>query len=127
MPGVPNPCRMPLGMGLPRCGQGGLRLMQVGDSRALRRGPIFARAYFYGRVGISGVSRDSTNAAIGNCTLRLFRTGTDEKIAQTVSDGAGNFTFSFGTNAGYFYIVAENSDGSLAGVTLDTLVATQLP
>jgi hypothetical protein len=45
----------------------------------------------------------------------------------TTSDALGNFTFSFGTNAGNFYIVAESADGTLAGVTLDTLVATQIP
>ena len=118
---------MPLGMGIPRCGQGGASLMQVNDLRTLRRGPVFKRAYSYGRFGISGVSRDGSNNALANCAVHLFRTGTDEEVAQVSSDGAGNFTFSIGSNAGNYYIVAYSSDGSLAGITLDSLVATQLP
>jgi len=87
-------------------------------------GSGFVTPKFYGSFQFTGVTRDSNGTALGNCDVHLFQTGTDIEIAQTVSDGSGNFTFSIGNNAGFFYIVAyKPGSPDLAGTTVNTLAA----
>lgn len=73
---------------------------------------------------ISGVTRDSVGAALGNCRVELFVTALDVSIAETVSDASGNFRFA-NPGTGPFYIVAYKAGGAdVAGTTVNTLVAT---
>ena len=82
----------------------------------------FVSPKFYGQFSLSGVTRDSTGAALGNCDVRLFQTGTDIEVAQTTSDGAGNFSFSLGNNAGYFYLVCYKvGSPDVSGTSVNTL------
>lgn len=39
----------------------------------------------------AGITRDTNSAALGGMTVKLFRTATDEKIAEMVSDANGNY------------------------------------
>ena len=82
---------------------------------------------------ITGVSRDSTGAALAGCTCTLFRVnkqatdaagvaGTDlfTQMATTVSDGSGNYSFTVGADD---YRVTFDLAGApiRAGLTLKTL------
>ena len=88
-------------------------------------GSGFTSPKFYGSFSITGVTRDSTGAVLGSCEVHLFQTGFDIEIAQTTSDGSGNFTFIIGNNAGYFYIVAYKAGSpDVAGTTVNTLAAS---
>jgi hypothetical protein len=70
---------------------------------------------------IVGVSRDSTGAALASCRVELFGTGSDQIIAETVSDAGGNFTFG-NPGTGPFYIVAyKTGSPDVAGTTVNTL------
>ena len=72
---------------------------------------------------ITGVSRDSTGAPLGNCDLDLYITHVDVLAAQTTSDASGNFTFA-NPGSGPFYIVAyKTGSPDVAGTTVNTLVA----
>ena len=87
-------------------------------------GSGFTSPKFYGSFSISGVTRTSAGATLGNCAVHLFESATDIEIAQTTSDGSGNFTFVIGTNAGFFYIVAyKPGSPDVAGTSVNTLVA----
>jgi len=112
------PAQWPRGNFPSLCGQGGFR------GKPGLRVRAFRSPKFYGTFSIPGVTRDSAGAPLGNCVVHLFETSTDTELAQTISDGAGAFTFSIGSNAGFFYIVAYLvGSPDVAGTTVNTLVA----
>jgi hypothetical protein len=78
----------------------------------------------YVRFQLVGVTRDASDVALGNCVVKLFESATDIKIAQTTSDGSGNFTFTIGTNAGFFYYVYYKAGSpDVAGTSVNTIAA----
>lgn len=75
---------------------------------------------------LTGVSRDSAGAQLGFCTVKVFQTANDEKVAEVVSDATGNWSVEM-LRQGPFYLV-EYLIGSpdRAGTSLNTLVPVQL-
>jgi len=90
---------------------------------------------------ITGVTRDSVGAALASCTVYIFRSDgrpslqvvrdiadLDRPLPPTyvwtgVSDGSGNFTAGpLSGGSGYYFGVAWNAAGTVAGITLNTLV-----
>jgi len=70
---------------------------------------------------LSGVSRDSAGVALGNCTIKIFRTSDDQKMAETTSDGSGNWSLTLNLS-GPFYIVAYKvGSPDVAGTSVNTL------
>jgi hypothetical protein len=127
MSGIPKGTAFPLGMQLPRCGQGGKRARDGElQPRGLRRGPMFRKVRFFGAFGWTAVTRDGSNNPVPYCLVHLIRAGSDEKIAETVSDASGNYSFELSSNAGFYYVVAFSPDGLLAGATPENLVAGQI-
>jgi hypothetical protein len=84
-------------------------------------------------VSIVGVSRDSTGVALGGCTCTLFKVntvtgdptgkGTTQytQVAQTVSDGSGNYSFIVGFDGPYRITFDKAGSPNLAGLTLNSL------
>lgn len=74
---------------------------------------------------LTGVSRDSTGAVLGGCTVKVFMTLNDTKVYETVSDGSGNWSIDVSPNPGPFYYV-EYLIGSpdRAGTSINTNVPT---
>lgn len=71
---------------------------------------------------IVGVSRDNTGAALGNCVVALFGTGSDQLVFEVTSDASGNFTFG-NPGTGPFYVVAYKvGSPDIAGTTINTLL-----
>jgi len=73
---------------------------------------------------LSGVTRDSTGAALPGCTVDMFVTGTDTFIATTVSDGSGNFTLLPPASGPYYLVAYLAGSPDVAGTTVNTLVAS---
>lgn len=83
---------------------------------------------------ISGVTRNNTGAAVGDCSVYLYRTSglaeelwltKPENLVQTViSDGSGNFTFRPVNNGNGPYKIVSYKAGvpDLAGTTVNTIV-----
>jgi hypothetical protein len=72
---------------------------------------------------VSGVTRNSTGVALGNCVVQLFRTVDDLILYEITSDGSGNFIF-YPSVSGTFYIVAyKQGSPDVFGTTVNTLVA----
>lgn len=82
------------------------------------------RVLGYSNNRITGVSRDATGAALGNCTVKVFRTADDVLVASTTSDGSGNWT-AYPTQVGPYYFV-EYKAGSpdVFGTSPNTNTAT---
>jgi hypothetical protein len=74
---------------------------------------------------IIGVSKDSTNSILPNCTMCLFRKDFDSGIniiytylGNTTSDASGNYYFAVNKGSQY-RVTGEN--GSVVGMTINTL------
>lgn len=101
------------------------------------------------RFTLSGVSRDSTGAALGNCRVVLYETGriavdglthaqmpsagNPEKVeadtespvvAEMISDGSGNFSFNTPMNTAYQITGYKAGSPDVAGITVNTLTPT---
>lgn len=73
------------------------------------------------RFTLAGVTRDSTNTPLANCTVHLFG-GSNEFLGATVSDGSGNYAFSVPNNSGPFFVVAwDVTTGLITGASSRTL------
>lgn len=82
--------------------------------------PIPAKYY-----SISGVTKDSTGAALGNCTVHLIGTTDDRLYDQITSNASGVFEFRSASPKQKFYLVAYKEGGTdVAGTTVNTLVGT---
>lgn len=78
----------------------------------------------YSRLYISGITKDSSGVALGNCTVDLFRTIDDVLQQRTTSDGGGNYALDPVNNGnGPYYIVAYKVGApDVAGTTVNTLL-----
>jgi hypothetical protein len=83
-------------------------------------------------ASITGVSRDSTGAALGGCTCTLFKVTESPvnrslgspvftQVATTTSDGSGNFSFVVGFDGPYRITFDLNGAPIRAGITLKSL------
>ena len=99
------------------------RPVRPGSARG--RGPFSARTYFANAseapVAITGVTRDGTGAALGNCVVDLFYTSNDTLRAQTTSDGSGNYRFAVGPGAKHYMVAYKPGSPDLAGTTVNTI------
>jgi hypothetical protein len=99
--------------------------------------PIFEQ----GNFSISGITKDSTGVALGNCIVYVFRSDMQQNLQITseipgrlpiqapsyvwtgVSDGSGNFSAGpFAGNSGNYWLAAWGPTGTVAGITLNTVV-----
>lgn len=72
---------------------------------------------------ITGVTRDSTGAALGNCAVTLFKTVDNMPTATAVSDANGNYSFSIDGNAQTRFVVSYKAGSpDVAGTTVNTLM-----
>jgi hypothetical protein len=75
---------------------------------------------------ISGITKDSTGAVLGSCTVSLYRTLDDRLMERVVSDPAtGVYSFSSVGLGETYYIVAYKSGApDVAGTTTNTLIGS---
>jgi hypothetical protein len=94
----------------------GSGILRAGYRAQPFRSPNFSQEGFF----ISGVTRDSTGAALAGVTVDLYLTATDRRVDSVVSDGSG--AFSFGATAGPYYLVAYKAGApDVAGTSVNTL------
>lgn len=85
--------------------------------------PFRSRPFATTSTFIRGVTRDSTAAALPNCTVKLFRTSDDSLADQSVSDGSGNYSLRCLPGGGTFYVVAYlPGSPDVMGTGLKTLI-----
>jgi hypothetical protein len=72
---------------------------------------------------ITGTTRDSTGAVLGNCTVDWFNTADDVKLDSATSDANGLFEFRTGgqpPNA-YYLVAYKAGSPDVAGTTINTI------
>jgi hypothetical protein len=75
------------------------------------------------RHKITGVTKDSGGAALGNCVVQLFRTSNDEFIMENTSDLLGNYEVRTPYPGANHYCVAyKQGSPDVTGATVNTLV-----
>lgn len=82
-------------------------------------GPVFEYPFT-----ISGVTKDSSGAALGGCRVVLYRTADDSIAAQTISDGSGNYSFSASSSLTHYVVAYKAGAPDVTGATVNTLVGT---
>jgi hypothetical protein len=71
---------------------------------------------------ISGVTKDSSGAALAGCTVSLYRTSDDVLMEKTNSDGSGAYRFSaVGLSETYYVVAYKAGSPDVAGTTVNTL------
>lgn len=97
----------------------------LGRGSARGRAPFLVRSYVQNvtelPVAITGVTRDSAGAPLGNCVVDLFYTSNDTRRATTTSDGSGNFRFDIGPGAKHYMVAYKPGSPDVAGTTVNTL------
>lgn len=74
---------------------------------------------------ISGVTKDSAGAVLGDCVVQLFRTINDAIIEETTSDANGIYSFATVALGTQYYVVAyKTGSPDVAGTTVNTLIGT---
>ena len=73
---------------------------------------------------IIGISRDSAGAALGNCTVKVFRTSDDVLVASTTSDGSGNWTAYPNQQGPYYFVEYKAGAPDVFGTSPNTNTAT---
>lgn len=102
----------------PMCVAGIDRRKRFGSGRF--RSPVFK-----GKFTISGVTKNSSGSALGNCVVLLFDASTNIELLTTISDASGNYSFPLGNNTNHYFIVAYLAGSpDVAGTTVNTLTVT---
>jgi len=73
---------------------------------------------------ITGVTRDSTGAALAACVVDLFRTMDDSVAGRTTSDGSGNYKIEATPSLTHYAVAYKAGSPDVAGTTVNTLVGT---
>ena len=74
---------------------------------------------------ISGQTRDSAGAVLGNCVAQLFDTVTDAYLGEVTSNADGYYYLKTTTRSATHYVVAYKAGApDVAGTTINTLVGT---
>lgn len=81
-----------------------------------------ANAYFPERnYAITGVTRNASGAALGGCTVMLYRTDQMTMIQMTTSDASGNFSFVVDKTLTWYCTAYLAGSPDVTGATLNTL------
>lgn len=92
------------------------------------KGPIKPYAFYVpfkqpARYIITGVTKDSTGAALGACVVDLFDTATDTIRATTISDASGNYLVDGQIDNTYYLVAYKTGAPDVSGTTVNTLIA----
>jgi len=72
---------------------------------------------------ITGITKDSTGAILGNCVVNLFYTNTNILAGSIISDANGNFSFNISPGATMYIIAYKAGSPDVSGGTVNTLVS----
>lgn len=73
---------------------------------------------------ITGITKDSSGAALGNCTVNLFDTLTNTLQQTTVSDASGNYNFVVDKTKAWYVVTYKAGSPDVVGGTVNTLAGT---
>ena len=75
-----------------------------------------------GRLAFVGYTRDAYGSALGDCTVRLFRTSTDELVSKVQSNANGFYQATSPYLEAHYMTVHKTGTPSVAGASVDTIV-----
>lgn len=100
----------------------GVGIEGLADSTPLSRQLVYPTWFAYGsngRLAFSGITRDQYGSPLPNCTVRCIRNSTDELVSKVSSDANGAYIATTPYSDAHFLVI-HNSDGTLAGATVNT-------
>jgi hypothetical protein len=95
----------------------------AGDGQVINYAPWYqepwVRSGCNGRLAFVGYTRDAYGSPIGNCTVRCFRTSTDELVSTVLSDATGFYQATSPYGDAHYLVVHGTG---IAGASVSTLV-----
>lgn len=76
-----------------------------------------------GRLAFVGYTRDAYGSPLGSCTVRCFRSDTDEMVSRVTSDATGFYQATTPYGGVNHYLVVHGPGGTVAGATIDSVRA----
>ena len=77
------------------------------------------------RFTITGTTKDSTSAPLGNCVTHLLRTSDDKILEQSTSDANGVYLVTAaGAGTDNYLVAYKPGSPDVAGTTVNTIVGT---
>jgi hypothetical protein len=76
------------------------------------------------KIIIRGQSLDANGNPLGGTTVKLYRTIDDVNVAQTTSDGSGNYSFTVGLGMKYYTVHYLAGTPDVAGTSVNTLLGS---
>lgn len=74
-----------------------------------------------GRLGFVGYTRDQYGSPLAGCTVRCFRTSSNELTAQVVSDDNGFYQATTPYADGHYLVIHKTGSPEVAGASISTL------
>jgi hypothetical protein len=117
--------------------RGALSAPRQSDLGMLMEDPQVLGLNAYGQIGtlwyrsfapsilsvLAGVSRDNAGAILGNCTVKVFRTADDVKVAETVSNATtGAWSVPMMPGGPFYYVEYKIGAPDRAGTSINTNV-----
>lgn len=79
----------------------------------------------HARKVISGITKDSTGAILGSCTVKVYGTTDDIEVDSAVSDAVtGAYAVGVPTSGNYYIVAYKAGSPDVAGTTVNTLTGS---
>lgn len=75
-----------------------------------------------GRLSFVGITRDSYGSPLGGCTVRCFRSSTDELVSKVVSDANGYYVATTPYAEGHYLTIHKTGPPDVSGASIETLI-----
>lgn len=99
-------------------GLGGEHMLQ----RGTRHSDMWRSFGSNGRLAYVGITRDVYGSPLANCTVRCFRTATDELVSKVTSDANGYYIATTPYSDGHYLVVHGPIGPELAGASISTIL-----
>lgn len=70
---------------------------------------------------ITGVTRDASGVALGNCVMQVFRSVDDVLVIESASDASGNYDVRVPSLEQHYIVAYKAGSPDVAGTTVNTL------
>lgn len=85
-------------------------------------GDMWIKSGANGRFAWVGITRDQYGSPLGGCTVRMYRTSTEEQVCKVTSDPNTGLYYATSPYNDAHFIVVHNPAGTLGGATSTTLL-----
>jgi hypothetical protein len=95
-------------------------------NKPMTNGRVFPNYNGALRMALSGITRDSAGAALGNCRVMIFRTEDMSFVGELTSDGSGAWLLDMMKGGPFFRVAYKVGSPDVAGTSRNDIVPVQI-